>query len=696
MNLSDIEKEQLKAMIDRGEPLPQKYKLSLFAEAPEVELIWQGKSTEVSSTVLPFQTIEHIDEPRSEAATKAGMQLGLDLFQAHPTSGRQISGWTNKLIWGDNRLVLSSLNNGPLRKQIEDAGGLKLIYIDPPFDVGADFNIDIEVGDAELTKTPSIIEELAYRDTWGSMEDSYLSMIYERLRLMSNLLANDGSIYIHCDWRVNSLIRLAADEVFGKGSFQREIIWRIGWLSGYKTKAKNWIRNHDTILYYTKDPKNFTFNKEYIPYPEGYTRRDGAKPTGEGYPIEDTWNCSDIDRLDSIQIMSFSSEKVGYDTQKNTNLLERIIKASSNPGDLVADFFCGSGTTMVAAERLGRKWLGSDLGRFAVHTSRKRLIDVQREQKAAGKPYRSFEILNLGKYERQYFVGINPTLSDDERITQAVLKEERFLGLILAAYKAQRVYQLPYVHGRKGDTLVVVGPLEAPVTLDDVSNIIEEAVKRRWPKVDILGFEFEMGLHPYIQDEARKRGVSIALKNIPADVFDKRAIERGQVTFYDLAFIDIQAETEALTATVSIRDFGVFYGQEEAAQTTASMRNGSSRVVVENGQVVRVTKDKEGNVAREQLTKQWSDWIDYWSIDFDFGDRPEVVQMIDSEGNPQERRTGGYIFENEWQAYRTKRDRTLQLKSAPHTYPKPGTYKIAVKVIDIYGNDTTKVVEVTV
>ena len=160
--------------------------------------------------MLPFQTIENVDEPRAEDNQQ------LDLFD---TRGRQRKGWTNKLIWGDNKLILSSLKNGPLREEIEAQGGLKLIYIDPPFDVGADFSMDIEIGGETLTKNPNILEEIAYRDTWGKGQDSFISMIYERLSLMRDLLAEDGSIYIHCDWRVNGYIRLVLNEVFGTNFF---------------------------------------------------------------------------------------------------------------------------------------------------------------------------------------------------------------------------------------------------------------------------------------------------------------------------------------------------------------------------------------------------------------------------------------------------------------------------------------------
>ncbi len=698
MNLSNQEKEQLKKLIDEGRPLPAKYRTVLFENAREVELIWAGKSEDVTTAVLPFQSIEQIDEPRSEEAAKGKT---LDLFTHDAASGRQSGGWTNKLIWGDNKLVLSSLLGGPLRKEIEEAGGIKLIYIDPPFDVGDDFEHEIEIGEGEvLTKERNVIEEIAYRDTWGKDTQSYLSMIYERLKLMYDLLADNASIYVHCDWRVNSIVRLAMDELFGPDSFQREIIWRIGWVSGYKTKAKNWIRNHDSIYFYAKNFKEVNFNKEYIPYPDEYVRRDGKRPEGPGYPIEDTWNCNAVDRLDSIQIMSFNSEKTGYATQKNENLLHRIVNASSNEGDLVADFFCGSGTTLAVAEKLGRKWIGCDLGRFAVHTSRKRLIGVQRELKAAGKPYRAFEILNLGKYERQWWAGIDPTLPEDQRKALSIQKEEHYVNVILQAYRAERVWNSPPFHGKIGRKMVFIGPVDAPVTQSQVNEIIDACVKSKFSMADVLGFEFEMGSVGAITDEASRRGVSLSLQYIPRDVFDRRAVEKGQVKFYDVAYVEIKPIVKGMTVRVKLSDFGVFYRQDDGDEKIEKMKNGSSKVIVENGQVVKVSKDKDGKITKDILTKKWQDWIDYWSVDFDFGFRPEMVTVVHG-GNERQEWTGNYLFQNMWQSYRTRKDRTLEIESGPYEYKESAKergrpYRIAVKVIDIFGNDTTKVVEVKV
>src|SRR5712671_1655009 len=223
-DLADAEKRDLIKLINEGKPLPEKYRFLLFADKREVELVWNGKSREVCTAILPFQTLEHIDEPRKEK--RDDEELGLD------TGARQVKGWTNKLIWGDNKLILSSLKSGALRRQIEDAGGLKLIYIDPPFDVGADFSMDIEIGGETFHKEANLLEQIAYRDTWGRGADSFIAMINERLILMRDLMHNEGSIYVHCDWRVSAYVRNVLDEVFGDGNFQAEIIWK-------QTRAKS-------------------------------------------------------------------------------------------------------------------------------------------------------------------------------------------------------------------------------------------------------------------------------------------------------------------------------------------------------------------------------------------------------------------------------------------------------------------------
>jgi DNA modification methylase len=691
--LSDNEKRDIVKFLEAGKPLPEKYRFLLFKDDREVELVWNGKTSEVTNVVLPFQVIEQIDEPRE------GKEFG-DRGTLFDFSGKQITGWTNKLIWGDNKLILSSLKNGPMRKEIEAQGGLKLIYIDPPFDVGADFSMDITIGEEggaeSFTKKPSVIEEIAYRDTWGKGADSFISMIYERLRLMHDLLAEDGSIYVHCDWRLSGHMRLVLDEIFGKDNFRNEIAWCY---SGPGKNDKAFTRKHDTILFYAKDAGTSIFNVQRIKHKSGIHNRGAflgkttenagervAQLEEEGKRLEDWW--SDIYTADRKR-----DEIVGYPTQKPEELLERIIEASSNKGDLIADFFCGSGTTLATAEKLGRKWIGSDIGKFGIHTSRKRMVGVQRELKKAGEDFRAFEILNVGKYERESFLNTNDDLRAEEKAKQAERKEKDFIKLILSAYKAEPVESFAHVVGKKRDRLVAIGPINLPVSSKFIREIVSECKEKNLTKIDVLGFDYEMGMN---FGEYADEGIDVAFKIIPREVFDKRAVERGQVNFYDVAYIDIKSiitgKGSMKELSIEIIDFSVFYNQDNGA-IDEELKGGRSKVIIENGQVLKVTKDKDTElVSREVLTKKWSDWIDYWAVDYNFADRKEIIKVIE-DGEEKDVWTGDYIFDNEWQSFRTKKNRNLEFKSAPKELPK-GDYKVAVKVVDIFGNDTTRVIDV--
>lgn len=746
--LTEQEQQEIIRYIAADKPLPDKYRFLLFEDKREVELVWNGKTNEVSNIVLPFQVIEQVDEPRKEKDVNCQKTL----FDTDDR-GRQLKGWTNKLIWGDNKLILSSLKNGPLREEIEKQGGIKLIYIDPPFDVGADFSMNIEIGGDNFTKKPNILEEIAYRDTWGKGADSFIAMIYERLVLMRDLLAEDGSIYVHCDWRVNSLLRQILDEVFGRNNFKSEIVWQK--IRSVKAQSGSFGNVHDIIFLYSKSVKP-TFNLQYreqdpeyikkfdkidqisgrkyqlvslIQSGSGPERRFGDKilspPSGmhwiwsqdridnalkeglieftssgnprkrqyyddsKGKIVDDIWN-------DIYPVNSQASEAVGYPTQKPESLLARLINASSNKGDLIADFFCGSGTTLAVAEKLGRKWIGSDLGKFSVHTTRKRMIGVQRQLKADDKEFRAFEILNLGKYERQHYIGINHNLREVEQQKQLEEKEAAFVDLILKAYKAEKTDGFACFHGKRAGRLVCVGPVNMPVTRLLVEEIILECRKKHITKVDLLGFEFEMGLFPNVLDEARSKGIDIAPKYIPADVFDKRAIEKNQVVFHDVAAIEVKPHLKKNSVAVELTDFSVFYSQDSIAHAEETLKDKTNKIVIDKGQIVKVSKDKNGIISKEILTQKWTDWIDYWAVDFNFESKREIIRVNNEEsGEWEEIWTGDFIFENEWQSFRTRKENTLELKSV-FLECNPGRRKIAVKVVDIFGNDTMTIVEVTI
>ena len=703
MRLTDNERRDAIKYIQEGKPLPEKYRFLLFADEREVELVWNGKTQEMCNLVLPFQTIEHIDEPRTERI-KGSKQ---ETFGFYDPSGRQIKGWTNKLIWGDNKLILSSLKNGPMRREIERQGGLKLVYIDPPFDVGADFSMNVEVGDESFTKKPSVIEEVAYRDTWGKGADSFIAMIYERLKLMHGLLADDGSIYVHCDWKTSAYIRLVLDDVFGKNNFLGDIAWY--YYNKMASGTRKFSSAHDRIMFYVKNKeRNYTFHpleeKRETPVKQlkrKYFKGKAINVKDENgqvqYQLRESKRIDDIWRIACLQPAD-KTQNTGYETQKPEILLERVISASSNEGDLVADFFCGSGTTLAVAERLGRKWIGSDLGRFAIHTSRKRLIQVQRGMKKAGKDFRAFEILNLGKYEREQYISVDVDFREQEKQQILQRKEKQYVELILSAYNAQAVDSYNTFVGKKRDRLVAVGPINTPVSSASVDEAIKEAKEKSITKFDVLGFDYEMGLD---FSELSRQGVDVQFKVIPREVFDRRAVEKGHVKFYDVAYIEVKPVIKGRgnnkTIAVELCDFSVFYNQDSIEEAEGTLKEGSSKIVIENGQVIKVSKAKKtAIVTKEVLTKKWTDWVDYWSVDFNMESKKEIVRTVDPKTEEEkEEWTGGYIFENEWQSFRTKKDRKLELISATKEVSK-GRRKIAVKVVDIFGNDTTRVIEVNV
>jgi adenine-specific DNA-methyltransferase len=605
-----------------------------------VELLWHDKYNKIEldkrvpidSPNLPFQVVEIVNKHR----VKSGVNTTL-----FPED------WKNKLIWGDNKLVMSSL----LKQGY--AGKINLIYIDPPFYTGADFFYKTQVYDTKIEKEPFIIEQRTYKDTWGGGIASYLKYMYERLVLMKELLVENGSIYVHLDEHVSHYVKVMMDEIFGYDNFQREIIWRIGWISGYKSSAKNWIRNHDTILYYSKNHDNFIFNKEYISYPHDYKRRDGKKPEGSGYPIEDTWNCSGIDSLDSIQIMSFSLEKTGFYTQKNENLLKRIILASTNPGDIVADFFCGSGTTLAVAEKLGRRWIGSDLSKYAIQVTRKRLLDIHNskdlldeKKERYGNFARLFELWNTGNYELTYW---NENLQD-------------YLSFMIKLYGAKPLNGSRYIHATKGTRAVHIGPSSSPVSMDGIKNLIIECINNNFEKVDVLGWEWNYEVNEFAKKLAEKEGLNLKfiqipnanelksalagtdfdlkLLEIPDQVIEKNLIP--SVKFNELAYLKISQSVSGKELILKIEDFNL---------------NPSPEVLG----ALRDLKD----------TRQL---IDYWAIDWDYK---------------------GDTFDNRWQSYRTKKDLKVEYE-ARHMYNENGEYQVMVKVVDVFGNDTNKVLKVKI
>lgn len=598
------------------------------------ELIWKGKYDDQGHRVaplrvaLPFQTVETVNESAQER------QTALDLF----SRGRDPE-WRNRLIWGDKKYVLPSLLD-------EFAGQVTVIYIDPPFNVGADFSFtaavpegpeDEEAAALTFTKQPSILEMKAYRDTWGGGLDGYLQWFYETVTLLRELLAEDGSIYVHCDWRVSGYIWPLLDEIFGKENHQNELIWHF--IKGASGNSR-FGRKHQTIYWYSKSKDAWLFNRndigvDYNPETIARARRGEARYSVSAEELEargknpgDVW--SDVNPIQGNSI-----ENTGYATQKPEALLERILRASSNGDGLVLDCFVGSGTTAAVAEKLGRRWIACDLSRFAIHTTRKRLLGIEN--------VRPFVVQNLGKYERQQW-------QRDEFAADAAEAVLRYRRFVLDLYGATPLSGYAWLHGARHGRLVHVGSVDAPVSVGDVANMVADfrravgtgADAPTTAGIDVLGWDFAFELNEVARQQVALAKVDLRFLRIPRDVMDKRAVEQGDIKFFELAALSVEAKTDGRELTLTLTDF-------------------------------IIPPDDVPQDVQAAIT-HWSQWIDYWAVDWDNKDD---------------------TFHNEWQTYRTRQNRSLQL-STTHRYDTSGEYTVVAKVIDILGNDTTRTLKVKV
>jgi len=620
------------------------------------ELLWEGKYKDPADggagekqkvapvrIALPFQTIETVNESIQQR------QKALDFAAAEPNA--QYNEWRNRLIWGDKKYVLPSLLP-------EFASKVNLIYIDPPFNVGADFSFTATIPDhpdteedetTQFIKQPSIIEQKAYRDTWGKGLDSYLQWFYETALLLKELLTEDGSIYVHLDWHIGHYAKAVMDEVFGYENFLNEIAWT--YFAFKRKTSKKFPMKHDTILSWTKSDR-YTWNTQFKPHKEEYLKRwkkdkdgryyrDDVNPTKGGTRVIylDELGGDIIDSVwdDIPPVNPVANEKTNYATQKPEALLERIIKASSNDNDLVLDCFSGSGTTAAVAEKLNRKWITCDLGRFAVHTTRKRLLGIE-----GVKP---FIVQNLGKYERQQWMQ-----AEFENPEDRLQVEKSYKHFIVELYHAKSLDGYTYIHGAKAGRMIHVGTVEAPVTVDDIKATILEFWKlvgkeksAQTNGIDFLGWDFAFDVNETAAQYAASNKVDVKFKKIPREVLEKKAVEQGDIKFYELASLKLKMKSEKLKIGVTLENF-------------------------------IIPPDDIPEEVRKNIT-HWSQWIDYWAVDWNYG-----------KSNPLGQND---TFHNEWQSYRTKQNPKIEL-SATKQYEEKGKYTVLVKVIDILGNDTTK------
>ncbi|MBK7828217.1 site-specific DNA-methyltransferase, partial [Nannocystis sp.] len=523
---------------------------------------------------------------------------------------------SNLLICADNLLAMDAL-------LATHAGAIDLIYIDPPFATGHDF-VRTSFTEGEAAGEPrGELQTHAYHDRWPGGVAGFLRMLEPRLRLAHRLLAADGSLYLHVDPTVGHYAKILLDEIFGPACFQREIVWRIGWLSGFKTRANNWIRNHDLIFFYTRDPARFSFHKQYVPHPEGYRRRDGKPPRARGVPMEDVWNANSAefalrgkDSLDSIQIKSFSREKTGWATQKNASLLRRIIAASSDPGDLVADFFCGSGTTLVAAAELGRRFIGCDCAPAAVELAHARLVQHGLTDMSEGAV--RFARCSLGSGERRVWLG------------EGGAREH--VARLLRHHGAEPLPDAAALHGQRGEFGVLVGPHDGPVDRAAVQRGLAEVAARGLRGLEVLAWEFGFAA---AEDLSLGTGLSLRCLQIRRELLDDRCRDGaalGERPAFDFTWTPVPDAPHAVQ--VGLRGASLRHPELLAPGLRAALTD-------------------------------WRALVESWSVEF--------AAEPDRPLRPDQR----------W--HRTRQQPTLGLDAVPHHYPGAGPFLARVLVVDCFG-----------
>lgn len=559
----------------------------------------------------------------------------------------------NRLIWGDNLLAMQAL------LAHNYAGKIDLIYIDPPFASSADYSYEITIEGKQLEKEASFIERLAYTDTWEAGLDSYLDMMYPRLQLMKRLLSERGTLYVHIDWRVSSYLRLLLDEIFGARNFLNEVVWHY---KRWPTPSRDWQKMHDVLLVYTRIPGKHIFNTMHGPRTAETQKRwqnkrivashdeSGNRIPSEsdtlaslGAPLDDVWNISIIAPV--------AHERLGYPTQKPEALLERIIKASSNEGDLVADFFVGSGTTLAVAERLNRRWIGCNLDKVGIQVSRNRLVNQQ------AKP---FLLENIGNYQRHMIYLSGSKIGEMQRI-------------ILKLYGASPRIDRPDlgVHALDGGDaeLVYVGYPDRPVTARKVIELAQEAEildGKGYDKLTILAWDYDYNFSTELENRLgelkEQLRVNINPLTIPPEIYNylKKAKNeeeldglRDKITFHEKPYLRVSKP--------EVRDAG----------------NGMVVITLKIDRYVLMSypiPEAQRVELRKAIKDNFAALIDYWAIDWNYD---------------------GKTFRSTWQAIRGNGKRVgtvVTVAESPEL--TAGKRAIAVRLVDVFGNDASATMEV--
>ncbi len=642
---------------------------SLIEELPEIVKRGKREYEKIiqrlqSDNKMLLQTNEYVLPSKD----KSGLFQG-KIRQCCPPDSKNnqncdIDNWFNRLVYGDNLFVMQALLNGDEKTGLPSMrGAIDLIYIDPPFDSKADYRTKITLPTGDIEARPAVIDQFAYSDTWKNGTVSYLEMLYPRLMLMRDLLSDKGSIYVHIDWHVGHYVKLLLDEIFGKQNLQNEIIWN--YVSG-GVSQNSFAKKHDTIYSYVKSTSDHIFNIQKERDDEKIAKIDPAKimkdekgefiwyirpgtnpkvPNGvKSYLdkfVQDVWDIPIVNPQ--------AKERVDYATQKPEALLERIIKASSNENSIVADFFGGSGTTAAVAEKLGRRWITSDIGKPAIMIMRKRLIDNEANP---------FLYHSIGDYQREAFVATPEfkRVSDLARVVMNLYGAKPFIG-----------DDVPANYGQMGRTLVIV---DSPNKLTGAATI-NNAIKAResfmggWSKVVVLGWNFSFDIAEKLQHMDKSQ---IEVLVIPPDLMDllkkkdyKTLVESGQVRFSSLQYLTVKKPIVKQSVT-----------EPDKQDITMELDN----YVLLSPDVLPLD-DRNKELVQRVIAENPLDLIEYWSIDPDYD---------------------GTTFRSVWQDYRENTendgDDMRVTRRVTLTVNKSDARKICVKAVDVFGFESQCVVDV--
>lgn len=598
---------------------------------------------------------------RLSSQTRIGLQTNELVLPSKDTSGlwkgrneQELNKeWMNRLIYGDNLLSMQALLAGDEATGLPSLRGkVDLIYIDPPFDSKADYRTKINLPGIDIEQKPTVIEQFAYSDTWQDGTVSYLKMLYPRLVLMRELLSDKGSIYVHIDWHVGAYVKAIMDDVFGKENFRNEIIWYYP-NSGLKARSKKFHQVTDTLYYYSKSADNFTFNYIFRKRKDGQNKQAKRKfnPITKKADIVRDENGKIIYQItDEVlenslwEVATLSNnpaESVGYSTQKPEALLERIIKASSNEGDLVCDFFGGSGTTAAVAERLGRRWITTDIGKPAILVMRKRFID---------QGVKPFLYQCIGDYQKEAF-GNNKLYKRIGDLSQIVMQ---LYGAI--PFTVEQLNDRNWGYMKNSRTLVFVdspNKLTGAATLRRAKEAKENLLGGSWEKVVVLAWNFAFDISAALRQYQGEVEVLV----IPPDLLDKlfkkgygKLVREGSVRFSSLQYLLVEP-VEAKPC------------EENSEEIIVKLSN---YVLLSPDNIPLDDKDKQK--LQQVLERDPLALIEYWSVDPDYD---------------------GVTFRSKWQDCRENTandsDPLHCAYQASLIVPKKTKRTVCVKAVDVFG-----------